>query len=153
MTNQLVFAVAVLFLISAAASTGFACSCATPIDQSDRELVESEKLSADAVFIGRVVKIVKARDRRGEPLIDSYKAVFDVTERWKGPRLRYMRVNFFVGCCLCDYPFAKGKEYLVYASGDGQNLSASVCGRTKEATRTALKTDRQYLGASKRTVR
>lgn len=124
-----------------------ACSCRYPVGETDKESVDSAKDKANAVFVGRVIKVVRVRDRRGVPLWEKYNAVFEVSEQWKGPIKKQIRVSFFAGCCLCDFLFAKGKEYLVYASGDGTTLSASVCGRTKETSNTLLKIDREFLGS------
>ena len=146
MKHYLVIAIVIFAFSFVAVESAAACSCRYPVGQTDRESVDSAKDEAKAVFAGRVVKIVKARDRRGVPLWEQYIAVFEVSEQWKGANKKQIRVSFFAGCCLCDFRFVKGKRYLVYAYDDGTTLSASVCGRTTETNDPQLELDRQYLG-------
>lgn len=134
------------FLFLILSSAAYACACGKPVGISDRELVNSEKAAADVVFVGRVLKIVKDRNRRGVPT-GGYNAVFVASEIWKGKQVKRIRIFFSNLCCLCDRSFSKGKEYLVYASGD-TFLTASVCGRTKETANSEIEIDRKYLGAS-----
>ncbi len=123
-----------------------ACSCRRPVDKTDKELVDEEKAEVDFVFVGRVIKIVKDRIRRGV-FPNSYTAVFEVREIWKGTKRKQIRV-VNGQCCNCVMSFIKSKEYLVYAEGKNTDLEANVCGRTKETNDPQLKVDRQYLGAS-----
>jgi hypothetical protein len=128
-----------------AVETSSACTCTVPIGKSEKELVDSERAAANTVFVGRVIKIVKARNHRGASM-GGYNAVFDVSEIWKGTPKKQIRIFFSDQCCLCEFPFSKGKEYLVYADGDTTMLTASTCGRTREISDPQLKVDRQYLG-------
>jgi hypothetical protein len=139
----IMFVISGLFL---AVETASACTCTVPVGKSDKELVNSAKDDAKTVFIGRVIKIVKTRNHRGVSA-GGYNAVFEVSEIWKGAQKRQIRIFFSDQCCLCVFPFRKGKEYLVYASGDSTKLTASTCGRTKEIGDPALTVDRQYLGS------
>lgn len=145
------------FLITLLISTFFfvsteivsACSCPPPrIGVSEKELVESAKDNVDTIFVGRVAKIIKERDRHGVAT-GGYYAVFQVSESWKGPRSRILRVS--TSCCMCDYPFSKGKNYLVYAyesvNTNKKILGTSICTRTKELNDPQVKTDQQYLGS------
>jgi hypothetical protein len=152
MKHYLVITIFMLAFSFGSVETVSACTCATPFGKSDKELVDSAKGYANTVFVGRVIRIVKARNHQGVPM-GGYKAVFEVTEIWKGALKKQIRISFSDQCCLCDFSFSKGKEYLVYASGDSTMLRASVCGRTKEINDSQLKVDRQYLGSPNTTER
>ncbi len=139
-----------LFLLIVFTSIAYACTCSTPYGKSDKELIESALASSATVFAGRVLKIVKARNRKGVPT-GGYNAVFEVIEIWKGPNKKHIRIFFSGQCCLCQRSFNKGKEYLVYASGDN-TLIADTCSRTKELTHPKIEVDREHLGPSNSTA-
>ncbi len=107
-----------------------ACTCRTFVGESDKELVVRAKAAADSIFVGRVVKILKEKDRRGVPTGD-YIAVFNVTEMWKGKRRKQIRIvnGGTDRCCLCGWRFTKSEEYLVFV--DVGTPNPSICGRTK----------------------
>ncbi|MBK8467245.1 MAG: hypothetical protein IPL32_15615 [Chloracidobacterium sp.] len=113
--------------------------------------MESAKDDADAIFVGRVIKIIKERDRHGG-LTGGYYAVFQVSESWKGPQSKILRVSTSYQCCMCGYGFSKGKDYLVYAyfaesvNAHKKMLDTSICTRTRELNDPQVEIDRQYLG-------
>jgi len=148
MKIHIVGLILVLVVIFSAAGIAFGCSCRTPAGMSDRALVESAETYAHDVFVGRVLKIVKARGRQGHS-IGGYYAVFRVSEMRKGTKgTNRIRIFFTLQCCLCELSFDKGKEYLVYADGDDDtSLTASTCGRTREIHDSQVQIDREYLGA------
>ena len=148
MKNYLLIAIFMTAVFFVAVKTASACTCIVPIGKSDKELVDSAKTNAELVFVGRVIKIVKDRNRHGAPT-GGYTAVFEVSEIWKGKQRKQMRLSQGQ-CCLCVLSFSKRKEYLVYANYDLTNttLTADTCGRTTDTNDPQLKVDRQYLGAS-----
>lgn len=147
MYKFLLFAFLVLVATFVAVGDVSACTCARPVTKvTEKALVEEARSDATMVFVGRVVKIVKTRDRQGKRLEGYYSAIFEVTEQWKGETRGRVLVSFYSGCCMCDFHFVKGKEYLVYASQDSEMLTASTCGRTKETSNIDIETDRKYLG-------
>ncbi len=141
------------FFLFIFASVGYACTCTVLVGKSDKELVESARASSDAVFVGRVIKIVKKRNGRGVPT-GGYNAVFDVSEMWKGTQKKQIRIFSSGQCCLCDLSFSKGKKYLVYAfhAYSDKMLTASTCSRTREIDDAQIKIDRQYLGSPNKTA-
>ena len=114
-----------LLLLCAAAtcliapSSARACSC----NPSSFPWTATKALEQSAVtFSGRVIAI---RRVRGEVAV-----TFSVGRVWKGDV--DSRAKVFVGHVggVCNYPFERGKAYLVYARGEGK-LETSQCFRTQ----------------------
>jgi hypothetical protein len=127
----------VLLLIIFAVPIGtLACSCAPPADP------QTALEQADIVFAGRVVglQIVPAAgdEATSDPAIEDLIVTFSVTAIWKWPDeinlpdIDMVRLDLRTAytCCVCGYPFALGDTYLVYATGDIDALSTSICTRT-----------------------
>jgi hypothetical protein len=115
--------------------TVFACSClqpGTPIAELNR---------SDAVFAGTVVAI---DGPSGVPTLttsfpfivfqnssaDPVSVTFDVSDVWKGPAYRQISVATSGDSASCGYSFQIGETYLVYAMGQGAELTTSLCSRT-----------------------
>jgi hypothetical protein len=113
-----------VFLIPDCAS---ACTCGSVGSQTQKESVESELSSSEAVFSGEVVDL--KRNQKG-PLGGVDKVSFRVSEVWKGSERKTLEVSTQAQGTACGYPFEEGQEYLVYAYGK-QNLKASACSETK----------------------
>lgn len=135
--------VALLLLLSLVPVGALACSCAPPADP------QTALEQADVVLAGRVVglQIVAAdADEAGTAFpIEDVLVTLSVSALWKWPdemelpdlESATLSVRTAFTCCVCGYPFALGDTYLVYAAGDVDSLSTSVC------TRTALFEDAQ----------
>jgi hypothetical protein len=117
----------VLGVLALAPDCASACTCGSVGSQSQKEMVESELSSSEAVFSGEVVDL--KRNQKG-PFGGVDKVSFRVSEVWKGPERKTLEVSTQAQGTACGYPFEEGQEYLVYAYGK-QNLKASACSETK----------------------
>ena len=104
-----------------------ACSCIPP--GPPEESLEG----ATAVFAGKVVDIDKPFVKTS--FMDMMKVEFEVSKVWKGPAYTTIFVQTATPGASCGYPFEKGKEYLVYAYGTENTLSANLCSRTRLLSR------------------
>lgn len=102
----------------------FACSCAPPGSPSE-ELERST-----AVFSGRVVGM-EVPSGRIVSSADPVAVTFEVYTVWEGPRSDRVTVTTARWSLSCGYPFEAGKEYLVYARGEADDLQVSLCSHTK----------------------
>ncbi len=107
------------FLFFAKVPSVYACKC-LPTDSIKVEAIDSE-----AVFTGRVTQV--------EPIIktDMIKVTFTVLESFKGVATSVAVVKTNNDSTACGYEFRKGKDYLIYASGNENNLSTHSCSRTR----------------------
>ena len=110
-----------------------ACTCALP------EAPDAELAKADAVFRGQVVAA-----STGGPE-DPSQVTFAVSRVWKGSDDPVQTLGTAATTALCGYPFAIGKEYLVYAQPAGR---VSSCSRTRPID--AASDDLEALGAGDR---
>ncbi len=116
-------------IISIIPSPAYACSCAQPPPP-----LESLEAS-DAVFLGKVTN--SERIPRGhEEFVgdDDVMVTFEVSKVWKGPASQTLVVvtGLGGGYCGLGYFFVIGEEYLVYALGEGSELSTYLCTRTTQ---------------------
>ena len=122
----------------------FACSCVPP--GAPRE----ELTRSAAVFAGKVVRL----DVPGGAVIssaDPVKVTFQVAQVWKGPVAPTLVITTPRDSASCGVGFEQGGEYLVYASGDPNALTAILCSRTQQlstaqADLAALGTGQQPAG-------
>lgn len=126
--TSLTLIIITLFLINL--SFANACSCALPAPP--KESLEH----STAVFAGKVVDIDVPSGRVVGPLIevssaDPVKVTFDVSKVWKGPKYKTLSLTTARDGVSCGYSFKKGEEYVVYAYGEAEKLSAGICSRTK----------------------
>jgi hypothetical protein len=109
-----------------------ACTCGSAYSQGQKEIVESELSSSEAVFVGKVVDFGKSTSSSREMTIigGASTATLRVSEVWKGPERETLEVSTSSQEGACGYPFEEGREYLVYAYG-GQGLETDSCSQTK----------------------
>jgi hypothetical protein len=116
-----------------------ACSC-TALPGTPQERAGKALSGSTAVFSGEVVEFEKPPPATtmvegtimgimggGGPKAT---ATLRVSEVWKGPRQQTVTVSTEADSGMgCGYPFEKGREYLVYATG--KDPSVSLCSETK----------------------
>ena len=73
-----------------------------------------------AVFAGKVIDIMAKTDRSRDTSdsLVAFKVTFEVSKVWKGKVDKQQVVLTSESFPGCEYSFEKGKEYLVYASGE-----------------------------------
>ncbi|RKN66084.1 hypothetical protein [Paenibacillus ginsengarvi] len=126
-------------VFSLAPAPASACSCAGPAP------VQEELNRKTAVFSGKVTGV--AGPNRGfiRSSADPVRITFEVGKVWKGELLAQTDVYTASSSASCGYDsFAVGKEYIVYASTDKDQLVTGLCSRTKLLT--AAGEDLQALG-------
>jgi hypothetical protein len=86
-----------------------------------------------AVFAGKVIDIMAKTDRNrdtSESFV-AFKVTFEVSKVWKGKVDKQQVVLTSESFPGCEYSFEKGKEYLVYASGEELTIQTALCDATK----------------------
>lgn len=136
-----ILTISLFFLVGTQDALG--CSCAAPRSDSEEVQVNDAKENADAVFVGKLIKLVEPKNADGKPTGDVI-AEFEVERAWTDMPTSRVKVHTTNICCICGFPFRKGMRYIVYASGKDR-LSTNIC------TRTALlleegSPDERYLG-------
>ena len=139
LTNLIAFVFVGAIFFCAATQT-FACMCPY-IDKSfSKDGVKQAQARATVVFTAEVVSIdfVKTKDSiltslpLGGFLVTlpegKYEVTFRVSKVWKGSETT--QIKMVTNTSMCDFNFEKGKTYLVYASGEVNALSATICSRT-----------------------
>jgi hypothetical protein len=121
---------ALSLLASLAPAHAEACSC---MSQS----VEEAMASATAIFEARVVSVVEDGETRV--------VTFAVTQAWRGVNAEEVVVRTASNSAACGYEFAGGVTYLVYAGGEPEALTVSLCSRTAPLLEASL--DRTALGS------
>lgn len=104
-------------LMLGTASGVWACSCVPPGDP----MAEMEQ--ATAVFAGRVYSM----ERSG----GSVWVHFELSQVWKGPYQSILTVRTNDSSAACGFEFAQDQNYMVYASGETNDLQVSLCSRTR----------------------
>ena len=107
----------------------YACSCANNPDPK----TALEK--AEAVFVGKVIKVKQERKQQGVVGAIEYKDanLFEVDRAWKGVKQSQIIVYDFGHDMSCGFVFEEGKSYLVYVyKTDNGELFTSYCSRTAE---------------------
>lgn len=87
---------------------------------------------ADAVFVGRVTRIIDegAGDTNSSEQFGKFIVQFKVAEAFRG--LESKEVELSAGGTSCDYTFARGQSYLVFAHRfEGGPLRTSLCSGTR----------------------
>jgi hypothetical protein len=113
-------ACAAVAVVAVAERSAEACSCAPPPPPC-----EAYPRSA-AVFVGKVTHLANAPGY-------VVHATFEIEEKFKGPVISKTVVVHGGG--MCGAMFDAGKKYFVYASSNGGNWYASLCGRTRSLDR------------------
>src|SRR5688572_23127994 len=109
----------------------FACTCMHlgSFQKPDQQLINMRRDSANAVFSGKVIKIVSSgasKDRR----IISLKVHIKVIKVWKGVTTKNVVVSTVKASNFCGFPFKVNEQYLVYSKGNKNDLGTSLCTRT-----------------------
>lgn len=119
-----------IFLIAASllvlnTTAANACSCVPTTPQ------QSLKNSKE-VFAGKVIDIVDQSGSNPEAsgYLGGFKVTFEVSKVWKGKLEKQQVVLTSGSSASCGYNFEKGKEYLVYANGQGTQLQTGLCSGT-----------------------
>jgi len=126
-TLQICFAVIVLSSSIFANTALNTCSCALP--PGPRESLEH----ATAVFAGKVINI-NVLSGTSISSADPVEVTFEVSQIWKGPNYRTLAVITAINGVSCGFSFKQNKEYIVYAYGEENGLSTTICSRTKLLT-------------------
>ena len=86
-----------------------------------------------AVFAGKVIDVVaqSRRDRDTSDSLVAFKVTFEVSKVWKGKVDKQQVLLTSESFPGCEYSFEKGKEYLVYASGEELTIQTELCKATK----------------------
>lgn len=104
----------------------WACSCAY------NDSVQEEMAKRTAVFSGRVVDLEKKRQGLTSSSADPVFVHLETDRVWKGQELgRKITVSTALSGASCGYTFEEGREYLVYAHGEMDQLQVSLCSLTK----------------------
>ena len=98
----------------------YACKCGKPSVEWSFEKVP-------VIFSGEVVKL------------HLFRAIFKIEKMWKGKPAEEIVMltgetrgaDGYLISSSCNFRYARGEKYLVYASGSITELKASVCSRTK----------------------
>lgn len=116
-SRLILIAIPLLLLIRGEA---YACKCGKPSVEWSFEKVP-------VIFSGEVVNL------------DLFRATFKVEQMWTGKSAEEIIIltgatrgaNGFIVSSSCNFRYVLGQKYLVYASGSGTELKASLCSRTK----------------------
>jgi len=112
-----------LFLIAFAAKS-YSCDC------SEKPSIKENWELANQVFIGKVIKVDSLLyGTYGEKV---YSFTIKIKKSFKGEIFsgRDYRTILYVDTAACDFRFAIGYEYLIYAKGNDKMLHSSLCSRT-----------------------
>lgn len=120
-----------IFLIAASllvlnSNPASACSCMPTTPQQSFK-------NSRAVFAGKVIDVVEQSETNPdtpEPLA-GFKVIFEVSKIWKGKVEKQQVVLTSGSSASCGYYFEKGKEYLVYTSGQESVMETGLCSGTK----------------------
>jgi len=127
--NKIIFTIfSFAFFTALNASGVFACSCVPRGSESVETQVKEAYTNSTAVFVGKVVEVVKRRN-------SSFVTVrFRVEKSWNNEKFqKEITVSTGSNDGICGYSFEAGKKYLVYASGGNNKLSTNICTRTSAA--------------------
>lgn len=94
----------------------YACSCAQPAS------VQSELKNKAAIFSGNVIEMKETN--AGKTFL------IEVDQIWKGPSQSQIMIKSAADSAGCGMEFIEGKNYLVYAYGEENDLETGLCERT-----------------------
>jgi protocatechuate 3,4-dioxygenase beta subunit len=118
-----------VFVLLLASGNANACSCVTPLPPCE------SYGSAAAVFVGTVIGVSEKKPSdSNDPDRVNWTPVayrFAVEQSYSGVPGTQVEVSTGHGGGDCGYQFQAGRRYLVYAYGDKNGLSTSICSRTK----------------------
>lgn len=113
-----------VFLIILGASNIFACVCVLPEHKNLKKQVKENFKESTAVFSGKVIEIIK------ESKVFSVKVKFKSQNTYKGKFINEVIISTGQGKGDCGYNFEVGKDYLIYAYGEVNDLETNICTRT-----------------------
>jgi hypothetical protein len=89
--------------------------------------------TSKAVFAGKVIDIMAKTDKSRDTSdsLVAFKVTFEVSKVWKGKVDKQQAVLTSESFPGCEDSFEKGKEYLVYASGEELTIQTALCNATK----------------------
>lgn len=122
-TRVLLFCLLLASMVVGSATQALACSCMIPGSPAE------EMSNATAVFAG-VVSLTWRPVGGVFHGSDPVTVTIEVTQVWKGPRRQTLTVTTASDSAACGYNFTLSQAYLVYAHGDADELSVSLCSRT-----------------------
>ena len=126
-------------LVLARGAEARACSCTPPPSPADA------LARAAAVFAGRVTKTEDPATGPIRSSMDPITVTHEISTVWKGASGPSVSVTTARDGASCGFTFAKGEEYLVYASAVRAGLHVSLCSRTRRLANAA--DDVKALGA------
>jgi hypothetical protein len=94
-----------------------ACDCAPP------PAAPEALAAASAVFRGTVLEV-------SAPVEFRILVTFEVESVWKGPQEEVLSIVTADNEALCGFRFEAGREYLVFAFGEPEQLFTNICSRT-----------------------
>lgn len=120
---------AVLILVLIASEAVSACVCGSDVNPTPEQVKAGfarDFDEASAVFTGEVI------------YLDTFEVRFKVEKIWKGDAVAELAMSTgtrdkgdgTISMSSCDYRFAVGESYLVYASGSGKEMQAYQCSGT-----------------------
>jgi hypothetical protein len=121
-----------ILLLLASASPALACSCSGPAEGLTMlDLIHNSFRYSDAVFTGTVESLYGRHS--GHEMDEDDLVTLRVTRWFKGSGGETAEVHSGIGTkwlSTCGYPFALGKEYVVFADRIEDRLSAHLCSLT-----------------------
>jgi hypothetical protein len=105
-----------------------ACSCGIPErskleSTSEAEFAQWLKSINGAVFLGRVIKKVKAKSAAG----GAWEVTFQARRYWNGPGTKRLVVYTALSEASCGVSYLVGKQYLVFAINYKGELHTGLC--------------------------
>jgi len=128
-------------------NVALACSCDLDmklLSKPEAEQIRIAQKRAKAVFSGQVIDITV--DEKSK----SYWARIKVQRSWKNTTFDEVIIRGTTICCICEYVFLPGENYLIYASDYDhatKEYGTSICTRTVTLAQAA--TDLRVLGKAK----
>ena len=131
MKKILIIATSLLVILSG--NPANACSCLPTTPRRSYQ-------QARTVFAGKVTDIVVRRrsldgqsnsESEADRLFTEVKVTLEVSKVWKGRVTRQSVIMTANSSASCGYTFEKGREYLIYASGQPSELTTGLCSGTK----------------------
>ena len=120
----------------------YACSCLPFGDESVAQQVSRAKKDSQAVFSGKVLKVVRNPEKH------QITVVIKAEKSWKGTVPKKITITTASDSALCGYNFEVRQSYLIYAQGaDAKNLQTNLCTRTARIA--DAKADLKALGRGK----
>lgn len=117
-------AVIVPLVLVVGAGTAFACTCVVASDQDHYDW-------ADAVFEGTLVDVQQPPQKPVMSSMDPMTLTFEVGTVYKGDVATTEKVATVSSAPSCGLDLQGEGPYLVFATTDGNTLSASICGGTR----------------------